>query len=381
MANRVFDCFPKESWFKITGVTDKAIRYLSEEVEHLYLAEWRAVKPKIGEESIAEFDIKLTISEKEGLSILVVQKDPKTGVYKTKRIMTSIKNVVATTTDINVSQELKNRLWEMTTSAELTPQVIRFKIDQAKKPVNERVDCSKARKIVRYMVKTIKKETPKNFIIPYADQLLAILEPLENISRTTRDIDKLLEAICAVAYLHYRNRPIHIFGDQPHIICLPEDLYYAIKYMGEFIIGTFTGESKRREAIVKAILMLNEANRKINSANLAAVANISGRHARRWLDDLCDANFLRIKRRDKTGITYELTGAKPNITTIELDLGKLTELTKEYLDKHNVIWELTQTFPEPVLRIDIPKPRKLDIEDLEPVELSRETNEKQVDSS
>ena len=46
---------------------------------------------------------------------MVVEKEGMFGSFKTKVYDTKIKNIVTTTTDLNIAEELENRIWQLST--------------------------------------------------------------------------------------------------------------------------------------------------------------------------------------------------------------------------------------------------------------------------
>jgi len=334
MCDRVFKCFPKKSYFKITGVTDKAIRYLAESIRHLYLAEWQAIGGKRGEESTAAFDVKLVISEGK-LTILVVERDEETGKFQTRKITTSVENIISTTTKVDLPPELLNRIWEVTTDKALTPEVVKFKIQQAMLPPNERVTCKNERRVLRCAIERIEREAPNKFVIPFFGMVATkIFEKLWNEPRASRDVDKLEKLIWASAYLHYKNRPIIETDEATYIVCLPEDFYYATLYGKDVIIGTFTGETKRYKQIKDVVEEIGEEGKEITAETLAAVTGLTRNSAQAWLRKMRNNKviFLKKKKKGKGGPRiFVWAEKKGKEIVVDFDTEELYPLVEDYL--------------------------------------------------
>jgi len=334
MADRVFDCFPRHRWFKITGVTDKAIRYLDEDIKHLYLAEWKAVGARAGEETTAQFDIKLVISEGK-LKILVVERDEETKRMKTRIIETSIANIISTTTDTEIPSELQNRVWEITTDKSLTPEIVRKKIEEeGGKLPSERMysPAEKARKIVRCAVEIL-KDAPKECVIPYMTETLPMFEKLWNNPRAARDVEKMMRLIYASALLHSKNRPIVDDKGTPVLVCLPQDFLYAWEYGNEAIIGTFTGETQRYREMKDKVKEIAEHNKPITAENLAKIVGVcSLETARRWLKRMENDKFLLLKERGKAGKRVYSFIEEAGTVEVELNIEKMYEQTLKFLE-------------------------------------------------
>jgi len=302
MCDRVFWCFPRKSYFKITGVTDKAIRYLAESIRHLYLAEWQAIGGGKGEESTAAFDVKLVISEGK-LTILVVERDEETGRMQTRLIETAVENIISTTTKVALPPELLNRIWEVTTDKALTPQVVQFEIKQATLPPEERITCAKERRVLRCAVEQVEREAPRKFVIPYFGIVATrIFEKLWTEPRASRDVKKLRRLIEASAYLHYKTRPILGEGENAYIVCLPDDFYHVALYGKDAIIGTFTGETKRYVEIKEVVKRIAKDEKEISAETLAMMTGLSRNRAQSWLRRMANEKFVLLdKKKGKAG--------------------------------------------------------------------------------
>ena len=333
----VMKCFPKDSYFKVTGATDKSIRYLGEDIKTLYLVEFKAVRSKPGEESTAEYDVKLSISEEEGLCIIVVEKDPETGKLKTVKIKTHLENVITTNTDPEISDELRNRVWEACTDASINFPVRDRIINETVTFKENRINCENQRKILRCAMDIMQKEAPKEFIIPYMPELTAIL--CHNVPRVRRDTKKLKKAIEAVAKLHYRTRPhAKLPNGVEHVVSHPLDFALAWKYGADIIMGTFTGETEWFKNAMRVAFEILKSKKVLDTNTFAYMLGCNYRNGNKWLKRFSDGGILLKKQVNiKSGgrkFVYSSPAMDSESGIIEIETKKLTDSTKQWLEKN-----------------------------------------------
>lgn len=334
IADRVLRCFPLDTWFKITGVTDKAIRYLGTDIKHLYLAEWGAIGKK-EEESTAAYDVKIIMSE-GCLDLLVVCKDEH-GMLKTQHIKTHIKNMVTTQTSVEVPKEMLNRAFE-TGPEKKTAEVVKFTLEQEEK-TEDRIDNEPERHLLRCAIEILETETADfDFVIPYATKLYKIFDPLTERARTTRDVKKLCNLIKASALLHYRNRPIFEGKNgKKYLVCLPEDFANAWTYGDEACIGTFVELTKRGEEIFELCKKLLINKKELTTNNLASIGAMTKQGANDWLHKFEHFGML-VMLSEKKGATkfYELPEkANDQAICIKIEMNSLYAAFEEWKAKHD----------------------------------------------
>ncbi len=338
----VLDCFPRNSWMKITGTSEKSLRYLTS-APTMYFAERRAFHAPDVEESTQETDLKLLISEGKLTTKTTEKVD---GKFTTVDHETTIRNAVMTSTEVEIADELKNRIWQLTT--DYSPEHIQAVVNailktQATAP-SKRTNTTKERKILRCAVQKLldKKWMPniKGYVVPYAEQLSCMLgqEP-----RANRDVTKLLRAVYASAVLHYKNRPIIKEEKSEYIVCTPEDLWNVLTYMQEAIYGTLTGGTKTKwfESKFKVIQAMQEKNRLINVQTFMAVTGCGRATAYRWLERFAQEGQLnKVVERGKTWYKVTEVAEKVRQTkvrqegetgSIALDLDAFWKTTISYL--------------------------------------------------
>jgi DNA-binding PadR family transcriptional regulator len=319
LCDEVTQCFPKNYIWKITGMTDKSLRYIKDAVGTLYIAEFAALsKGKKEEESTAQFDVKLLISEGK-LTITVVEKNPETKKWETHIYDNdNVKNIITTSTDVDVTPELKNRLWELAVN-ETTEQTKAIKDRRAQEREGHIVDASKEKKVLRLATKKITQEKPKEFaIIPYASLIKDIVG--DQLLRARRDINKLFNAVEAVATLNLRNRPRW----NNRIVATPEDFWYAMQYMDEAIVGTFTEGTKRFWRVWSIIKQALDAQKRVDAESTIKLLKCNQANAYQWLKRLEHANLITKKeqpmrgRKAKVYYTKTVTTEKEQKTVIEM---------------------------------------------------------------
>jgi predicted transcriptional regulator len=298
LVDAVLGCFPSETYQKVTGATEKALRYLRKDLRTLYLAE--RLPHRRDEESTTEMDIKLVISEGK-LEILAVERNEE-GVRVSETIKTSIENIIMTTTDVSIAPELENRIWSLSTdeSREANREVVEAQLDSAATLPSQRLDCEPQRRTIRIAVRVLEREAPINVIIPYAKLLQARLDALFQNTRIRRDNKKLLQLIGYTTRLHYRQRPIVDDNGTPVLVALPEDLWMAWTVGETAILSTFTGLSRSLAATFEACKTAMKENKIINSGNMASAVNKRPNTVAKHLKELEQRGLLINTETEKT---------------------------------------------------------------------------------
>ena len=327
IADSVMECFPKHWWMKYTGASDKYIRYLPSSIRTIYFAEFAAVRIGTGEETTAEYDMKMIMSEGELVSGVVEKVDGKlTGTKRTVRV----KNFITTSTDVKMAPELRNRQWEISTDRSINYQFIEHFMDEQTRPPWDRIDPKEAQQVVRCAVGKLDEDAPTKWWIPFASSLVTIFKPLEARTDSRRSVQKLLKLIKAMARLHYRNRPTIDHEGTTYGICMPEDFYNAWLIGDDAIIGTLTEMTKRMEVVWGCVVDISKAEKKLNSQTLSSAAGVNQDGAKNWLNRFEDMGLVSAVGRDAAGVQYRRTDEPPEETiekknSIEIPLASLYE--------------------------------------------------------
>lgn len=290
LVDAVLSCFPFENWLKLTGLTEKSLRYLEEDLKTLYLAE--RLPHRRDEESTTEMDIKLVISEGK-LKILAVMRN-EAGKTVSKQIESNLENIIMTTTDVSIAPELENRIWSLATdeTREANLEIVEWQLEQAATIPSQRPDFEPKRQVIRALVKIVEAEAPKDIVIPYAKLLKEPLSKLFENARIRRDNKKLLALIEYTARLHYRQRPILDDQGKQVLVALPEDLWMAWRVGETAITATFAGLSVPLTQSLKACKNVLSQNKDLESDALATSIGKTPRTAERHLEELEDRGIL-----------------------------------------------------------------------------------------
>lgn len=304
VTDRVMECFPKHWWIKYTGTTDKYIRHMPDYIRTIYFAEFAAVRAGGAQESTAEYDMKIIMSEGKLLTGVVEKVEGHlTGVKKE----VVVENFITTSTDVDMAPELRNRQWELSTDRTINLPYVKYRAAELSRPPWERINCKRARTVLRCAVEIIDNEAPKKWWVPYMDQLVPIFEPLEQRTDIRRNIEKLNKLIIACAKLHYKNRPTVEHNGVAYGIALPEDFYNAWRIGDEAIMGTLTEVTRYLKYIWSKVEAICIAEKKLNSNALSSMGGMNQDNAKKWLNRFKDMGLLGVVDRDSSGEIFQRT--------------------------------------------------------------------------
>jgi hypothetical protein len=206
LVDHVLAIFPRDSWEKVGGVTDKSLRYLQEDIRILYVTERRGLESgQRGVETTAEYDAKLSISE-HMISVAVTERDPDTHEFRTVFRNVAIDSIIFTTTEVSAPPELENRLNVLYVKDDFKQNALvrDAQLRAATVPSWERRDVAAERAIASQALRHVMDQAPGEVIIPFAPALAQILSDRSSVVR--RNTPKLLTLIKSCARLHYRQR-------------------------------------------------------------------------------------------------------------------------------------------------------------------------------
>ena len=279
MVDRCLSCVPPQWYDKITGLSDKAIRYMPNNLRTLYIAERKGLQT--GEESTAEYDVKVGISEGK-IEIRVVTKNER-GEFVLQKKTTVIENFILTSTEIAPPPELENRIYNICSddSVKQNEMVRNRQLEDAAKLPSQKLDTSKQKKLLRCMFSILEKEAPEDFIIPYAPLLKALL-PATDVS-IRRHTPKLLHLIGSIAKIYQHQLPTIEDDGRKVIVATPEIFWLAWRIGDEAITGAVAGLTERQMRLWKEVLRLFNAASRIDSKALAEAIGKSTNTALNWL--------------------------------------------------------------------------------------------------
>ena len=162
--------------------------------------------------------------------------------------------IMTTATDSNIDPETENRflMMELDESQNQTEKIVKYTLDKYSK-LNEDLEWKKEVKELTKIFDDLKKVSHiiEGVVIPFADKIEDMLP--KNLT-IRRDLGKILNLTCVIAFIHYRNRdrlrnkkPEHLlvslYGATEEIrkgiiIAKPEDLQQAIEIAGTSIKQT-----------------------------------------------------------------------------------------------------------------------------------------------
>jgi hypothetical protein len=244
LVKRCLECFPAEWYLMTTGVTDKALRWLGDYQRTLVIAERKGIKGG-EEESTAEYDIKVGISEGE-IKIIYPEKGPD-GKIRAAVKRTKVDNFIFTSTDVTPPEELENRIFNLVSdeSEEQNIRFLKWASEEAAKFKAERAseEAKKAKKILRYLFAKVDKEAPNDYVIPWLSLVAEkLFVPYANDSAIRRQFYKLRDLIGAAARLFYKKLPV-IEG---HLVVSPEVFWYVWQIADEAIFTELARMNQRQ---------------------------------------------------------------------------------------------------------------------------------------
>jgi hypothetical protein len=325
IVDRSLLCVPSSWYEKITGLSDKTIRYLPDSIRTLYIAERRGLRT--GEESTAEYDVKVSISEGK-LRVRVPIRKKEGERYVSELIETTVENFIMTSTEFAPPSELENRIYNLCSDETVRQnELVRdTQLEERAKLPSERIETSSEKKIFRCAFDILDKEAPKECVIPYAPYLKSLLPPT-NVS-IRRHTPKLLDLIENVARIYYLHLPVVDDNGTSVVVATPEIFLLAWRIGDEAITGAIRDLTQKQTTIWKEVEGLLDDHDEITSTDLAERIGKSTSTARRALNTFERKGFL-IK--DQTARPYKFRKAQKesvllNVPTLSIaDLRTATE--------------------------------------------------------
>ncbi|MGD0146123.1 MAG: hypothetical protein ABSB53_04640 [Nitrososphaerales archaeon] len=326
LADHVLDVFPKEAWRKITGLSDKGIRYLPNDIEILYVAERRGMQSgRKDEESTGEYDSKVAISE-GGLEVATVEKDKETNKFETVIRKVNIKQFVFTTTEISAPEQLENRIQVLNVRDDMAQNLLvrDTELRAAGSFDWEKRDYSRIKDAGRRVVQHIRDEAPKQVMIPYHEALKPILSVERPAVR--RNTPKLLDLIRACARVYYKQRKTIEGPDgQKGIVAEPFDLA-AVLYIGERQLAPLLNALQEKPALaLKVAVGLAESHLPITTEMIYLNADKEQRARlgakdtiRKCVRELANMGYLAEVGKEGKLKAYDLVGSAKNPATLDV---------------------------------------------------------------
>lgn len=332
LVDRCLQCVPSHWYDKITGLSDKAIRYMPTNLRTLYIAERKGLHT--GEESTAEYDVKVGISEGK-IEIRVVTKNER-GEFVLQKKATVIDNFILTSTEIAPPPELENRIYNLCSDESVKQnELVRDRqLENAAQLPSQRIDTSKEKKILRAMFHVLDEEAPEDFVIPYAS-LLNTLLPATDVS-IRRHTPKLINLIGSIARIYYRKLPVVEDNGKKVIVATPEIFWLAWRIGDEAITGAVAGLTERQMRLWKEVLKLFNVNSRIDSKILAEVIGKSTNTALNWLKFFEQKGLLTSEFEGRQRF-FEKHYEDTAVSTLPmLSFAELEKTTTEFLETNSI---------------------------------------------
>lgn len=320
IVDRSLLCVPAHWYEKITGLSDKTIRYLPDSIRTLYIAERRGLRT--GEESTAEYDVKVSISEGK-LRIRVPIRKKEGERYVSELIETTVENFIMTSTEFAPPSELENRIYNLCSDETVRQnELVRdTQLEERAKLPSERIETSSEKKIFRCVFDVLDKEAPQECVIPYAPYLKSLLPPT-NVS-IRRHTPKLLDLIENVARIYYLHLPVVDDNGTPVVVATSEIFLLAWRIGDEAITGAIRDLTQKQTTIWKEVEGLLDDHDEITSTDLAERIGKSASTARRALNTFERKGFL-IK--DQTARPYKFRKAQKESTLLNVPTLSIADL-------------------------------------------------------
>lgn len=329
LVDHALSIFPRTAWEKIGGLTNNSLRYLEEGLKILYITERRGFQSgHKGEESNAEYDVKLGISEGE-ITILVPEIDPETERRTSTTHSVSIESFIFTTTEVSAPPELENRLTVLNVRDDTTQNAIvrDAQLRAARTFSWEKADPTGARRIAARVLETVWGEGPTEAIVPFSAALTPILSAESSTVR--RNTPRILDLVKSCARLHYKQRRVVSVNGKEGVVAEPMDLAIVL-YVGQralsAILSTIPEKVKEVLDICKELasagLPVTSENVLSNAGDRKAVLG-SKRTVRRCISVLAERGVLN-ESAEKQGKlkAWELQNAEEPLT---LDIARILQ--------------------------------------------------------
>lgn len=332
LVDRCLQCVPPQWYDKITGLSDKAIRYMPKDLRTLYIAERKGLRT--GEESTAEYDVKVGISEGK-IEIRVVTKNER-GEFTLQKKATVIDNFILTSTEIAPPPELENRIYNLCSDESVRQnELVRDRqLEEVAKLPSQRLNTSIEKRLLRCMFDILDKEAPEKFVIPYASLLNALL-PATNVS-IRRHTSKLINMIGSIAKIYHRQLPVVEDNDKKVVVATPEVFWLAWRIGDEAITGAVAGLTERQMRLWKEVLKLFSVNSRIDSKTLAEAIGKSTNTALNWLK-FFEQKGLLISEFEGRQRFFEKHFEDTAVSSLAvLSFVELEKTTKEFLETYSI---------------------------------------------
>jgi hypothetical protein len=242
--------FPKEVYIELTGLSPKALVYLSESFSHRFLIIYEVHGVK--EEDYTEYMIRTLLSENR-IRYAVVERNDFEG-HETRIIeREGPTGLITTTTHPSIHDENETRLFSIAIS-ETSDQTDNIKDKIAEK--YEEIQAEVSGEEIEDLINLQRLLEPLHVRIPYT-KALAKLIPNEPI-RMRRDFQRILAVIEVIALLHQHQREVKELNGIRYIEAKLEDYYIARRLLEGPLNLTLLNKYPQTVELVKAVMEIHK---------------------------------------------------------------------------------------------------------------------------
>jgi hypothetical protein len=328
LVKKVLQCLPKEWYDVVSGLTDKALRWLEGELRILVITERRGMKT--GEEGTAEYDIKVGISEGE-IKVIFPEKGPDGKLHKGERT-TRIGSFVFTSTDPAPPPELENRIFNPVSdeSEEQNIAVLDFIAREQAKASMDRTTkhCDQQRKVLRYYFEKLETDTHKEVIIPWLSLVFErFFKPNANDPAVRRYAYKLVGLIQTVSKVFMKKLPT-LNGE---LVATPEIFWYVWQVGAEVIFSDLIEMNPRQLKVWSIVDALLKEESFVSVSKISEKCGYGPMQVRRFLQFFESKSLIEIEKTANRWDVRRLGKTQLELANRTTKLAvSLAELKKEY---------------------------------------------------
>jgi hypothetical protein len=295
--------FPPEAFYALSAMSDRALAYSSEPLQHRHLVIYEAAGMA---SDFATYLIRTLLSEgrlryetvektKDGLTPRLIEREGPTGL-------------IVTTTSLRLHPENETRMLSLTITDTQNQTAAVFRA-LARDGVEPEVDLSPWRALQIWLARG-----PAVVTIPFAERLAQMVPPLA--VRLRRDFKTVLMLIRAHALLHQATR----LRDENGRVVATMDDYRAVRALVADLVAEgidVTVKPEVRETVEAASRLLNEGNPEVRQADLARALKLDKSSISRRVATTLDSGFLK-NLEDRKGRPARLVLGDPLPADLEL---------------------------------------------------------------
>jgi hypothetical protein len=295
--------FPPEAFYALSAMSDRALAYSSEPLQHRHLVIYEAAGMA---SDFATYLIRTLLSEgrlryetvektKDGLTPRLIEREGPTGL-------------IVTTTSLRLHPENETRMLSLTITDTQNQTAAVFRA-LARDGVEPEVDLSPWRALQIWLTKG-----PTAVAIPFADRLAQLVPPLA--VRLRRDFKTVLMLIRAHALLHEATRQ----KDESGRVVATMDDYRAVRALVADLVAEgidVTVKPEVRETVEAASRLLSDGNAEVRQADLARALKLDKSSISRRVAAALDVGFLK-NLEDRKGRPARLVLGDPLPADLEL---------------------------------------------------------------